>query len=1540
MARLTSYINQNPSDNDLLTGSEFISIGQYKTGNYKLVDLATYFADFYLQNGSVYSLATISNSITLNATNHSALAAKNTSLSAKFGVYDINNNFTIDTSADYFDEVRTYADSQSAAASKITNLSATMGTFDGNNNFALQLSSGFKQAITTEVDANSATANNVSTLGAAIGINEVNGQQATQATAIVNGATNSTTTSTVNGALTDSPNLVISADNANLEVGQYVSGTGISTTNVPRILNIDSVNITLSKPITVADGATLTFTGTATVAIDNITGTIRSGFIIKGTGVAVGTAVSTINNNSLVMTKAENLADNTALTFLGIYAAVNEASQAIVDTSGKLTASYGLNVDANGNIASMKLLADETSSAISFSADSFKIYNGTSTVAPFEVVGGVVKIKSANIGSVAFGDLTGAPTTSFTTLVYATDANGTSPSLTKGTRTFYAIYQGSTAVDLNNLPSSLVFNPITGSTGASGADAKTIKLSTSALVVKYDSEGNNPSPSSITLTANSTNFNDGFFKFTGGGSHFTDETSYTDGTGQNQDTATITVPSTFSGFNSGAPIAMRVGVADGDQVEDAFDTINIAPVKEGSNGLTIVLSNAAHSVPADKDGTVPTSPDGYAGSGTDIVVFDGATEYNSVAHDATPGNNEFKVTTSVTTGTITLGAQDISANKVTFADHSAMTTDLAIIEYTINVENTTTIKKFQTLNKSKQGLTGATGGDGSAGTNARAVNLTATDLSFEYTAAGSTPNPSTVTVTATAVNTSGTVYYEFFKNDTTVTDANGADVGPTITNTYTYTPTAAYSNMPEKIEVQIREGATNSAILARDQITMVGIKPGANGTNGTSPYIAILTNEAHTLPATSTASGDATYTGSGTTIEVYRGTTELSSVAASSTPGTDEFSVTAAVSTTSSVDDISAGAITVSGNPAVVADHSDMVQNKATVTYTINCEDAVTLTKVQSLSKSLKGATGGTGGTGSPGSPGATGARSFSTYLFFPIPYTDSTNAANGPGFSTQSLSYSFSNNTFSGLPSVTVGGTAYTWSQSAPSATPGSGSNNYWHVQVTVVEGSPSNTISVGSVTRMFGFSGLVTFTGTSSNTLTDGTNNFNQTSIDGGAITTGTISADRIATGILRVGGNLTGTVDGLSAADIKSGAEAGATANQDSTTTILGGNLTGTVDGADVSTVKSGAEAGATAQQNDSDKTDGTVGGWTVDSTAIFSGTKDVSGFTAGGITINSGGSIHTKQFYIDTSGNAFFKGDLEAAGGTFAGNLEVTGTALIKGTDTTNNEFTAVKIINTGSTNGKVGMKLQNSSGYFAQFFLDTTSENNITNYGFDLQLGPASGGGVNTVSHFNAGGLCLPKGDVTVNSHSSAGGRSIFFNSDNAAEGPDTGRLHVNGYYKTFFFDIPTPLTTNPGTQSWANKGLVFRKWVVDSSVTGGGYRDEIIWVKPATNSLHVKGDIVASESSDKRLKDNIKPIPNAAEKINKIGGYEFDWNDNQELYEGHDVGVIAQEIEAVLPEVVETREDGYKAVDYKKIVPLLIEGIKDLQKQINELKKQ
>ena len=110
--------------------------------------------------------------------------------------------------------------------------------------------------------------------------------------------------------------------------------------------------------------------------------------------------------------------------------------------------------------------------------------------------------------------------------------------------------------------------------------------------------------------------------------------------------------------------------------------------------------------------------------------------------------------------------------------------------------------------------------------------------------------------------------------------------------------------------------------------------------------------------------------------------------------------------------------------------------------------------------------------------------------------------------------------------------------------------------------------------------------------------------------------------------------------------------------------------------------------------------------------------------------------------------------------------------------------------------------------------------------------------------------------------------------------------------------------------------------------------------------------------SDERLKTNISPIPNALEKLNKISGVTFTANEIAEQYGYSDkkqqVGVIAQEVESVLPEVVVpapfdigTREDGteyslsgenYKTVHYEKLVPLLIEAIKEQQKQIDELK--
>ena len=104
------------------------------------------------------------------------------------------------------------------------------------------------------------------------------------------------------------------------------------------------------------------------------------------------------------------------------------------------------------------------------------------------------------------------------------------------------------------------------------------------------------------------------------------------------------------------------------------------------------------------------------------------------------------------------------------------------------------------------------------------------------------------------------------------------------------------------------------------------------------------------------------------------------------------------------------------------------------------------------------------------------------------------------------------------------------------------------------------------------------------------------------------------------------------------------------------------------------------------------------------------------------------------------------------------------------------------------------------------------------------------------------------------------------------------------------------------------------------------------------SQIEASGDVIAFGSSDERLKDNIKPITEPLWKVSQIGGYTFDWNENQDTYEGHDVGVVAQEIHKVLPEVVAERSNGYLGVKYEKIVPLLIESIKELKKEVDDIK--
>ena len=120
-------------------------------------------------------------------------------------------------------------------------------------------------------------------------------------------------------------------------------------------------------------------------------------------------------------------------------------------------------------------------------------------------------------------------------------------------------------------------------------------------------------------------------------------------------------------------------------------------------------------------------------------------------------------------------------------------------------------------------------------------------------------------------------------------------------------------------------------------------------------------------------------------------------------------------------------------------------------------------------------------------------------------------------------------------------------------------------------------------------------------------------------------------------------------------------------------------------------------------------------------------------------------------------------------------------------------------------------------------------------------------------------------------------------------------------------------------------------------VTGGASRLRVVNAGVSvTGTLSATGDITAF--SDEKLKENIKVIPNAIEKVSQIRGVTYtrnDLEDKEKVYSG----VIAQDVEKVLPEVVRT-EDDTKTVAYGNMVGLLIEAVKEQQEQINELKKQ
>ncbi len=271
-------------------------------------------------------------------------------------------------------------------------------------------------------------------------------------------------------------------------------------------------------------------------------------------------------------------------------------------------------------------------------------------------------------------------------------------------------------------------------------------------------------------------------------------------------------------------------------------------------------------------------------------------------------------------------------------------------------------------------------------------------------------------------------------------------------------------------------------------------------------------------------------------------------------------------------------------------------------------------------------------------------------------------------------------------------------------------------------------------------------------------------------------------------------------------------------------------------------------------------------------------DLSGIKIGDV----GGNSMTNYFYTDFEG-----------AGTFSFmNGKV-------GIGTTNP--TTAKLVISG-TSAQLGLDLSSTDQYADMRVIRNSLSSIDRNMYLGYAGGPASGiilysNDIPTMSLFNS------KVGIGVSSEPIARleiqqvGNAVGAWFQNASSGPATLYLRNTGSGYGIFSEAPQ----NGGNSSWVN-------------------------------------------SSDARLKRNIEPLKNALQNVLRMRGVSFDWRHDVEAKKNlptkHQIGVIAQEVQEIYPEVVATDPDGYLAVGYSNLVPVLIEAIKEQQLIIDNLKSQ
>jgi hypothetical protein len=821
-------------------------------------------------------------------------------------------------------------------------------------------------------------------------------------------------------------------------------------------------------------------------------------------------------------------------------------------------------------------------------------------------------------------------------------------------------------------------------------------------------------------------------------------------------------------------------ISGSDQFGNQFsDAIKISPVKI-LDGLAVSLTNDNASLPARSTGFVESGSFVLSSGSVSVKVGNEVITHSN----GLSANNRFDIISAVATNVQT-GSLDYSTIDYFISRLDADSGSLNLtIRYKDGAGDTSDTTKLVTYTKAKVGTPNVV----------VAVSPSAQSISSNSRGSGSAL-PTPLTITALEGGTSR------FTSIGTPTYTNGL-AGTVSTNTITFTSTAA------------------SMFSDTGQITIPVNYTDSEGISGTKNIIATISKAKTAVPnvevsvspqaqsVTALADGSSPSTPTSLTIKALEGgTTRLTTVTATGT-------------------NVTAGTIVydpVSGTPKNYATIplSAVAADNASVAITINYTDSEGTAGTKSLTATISKAKKGTNGDN--GSPGADGKRTATGLLYYQLA------AATAPTTPT-ATSYTFSTNTFASLTA--------NWALGAPTFAAGN-SNKYWYSTYTAVETTAGGNTAVPTfttVTQAIGFTGLVTFTSTDK--ITDGTNTSN----------------------------------------------------------IVPSGSITNHIGGANVTTINGGK-----------------ISTGTITSTkyTLLGDDTLASGSYMGGGTIfnlDNSGSIRSKNFYITPEGNASFRGNISAGSGDIGGWI-INPTSLSKG----------------GIVLNSATPEISYNAGTYSNFVIGT---------GLIQDL--ASSTTIKNTTYNGDGGTFW------------AGERDINNNLQNYIRFDN-----YTGYTRAVFYQ----------------DGI-------------SGYKDEIIWVIKKTNSnsaalrvdqggvlintvgtsnggyalraygdAYFEGDVTAN-ASDSRLKTNIKNIDSPLEKISKINGVYFNWNELAKDIMHKDVttrevGFIAQEMQKIMPEIVkptavkvDTKTDEkYLTIQYEKIVPLLVECIKELKSEIEELKR-